>query len=80
MADTEFVKISKLLSEAAAVFLLKRGIILAYDIVCGQKKRFEDSLGVTLKSCGIPQNDWEKVAISTDDGVWRARCRASTNN
>jgi len=30
----------------------------------GQKKRFKDSLRVTLKSCGVPQNDWEVVAAA----------------
>jgi len=43
-----------------------------------QKKRFKDSLGVTLKSCGIPQNDWAEVAA--DRAIWRSRCRASTSN
>jgi len=36
----------------------------------GQKKRFKDSLRVTLKSCGIRKNHWEEVA--DDRTVWRA--------
>ena len=43
----------------------------------GQKKRFKDTLKVSLKRCGFDHNAWEELA--SDRPAWRSKVRSGVS-